>query len=41
VRFRAVRTVARIDGDDVLLPAEARELLEVEPGERVHVVPFG
>jgi arginine N-succinyltransferase len=40
VRFRAVRTVARIDGDDVLLPGEARELLEVEPGERVHVVPF-
>src|SRR5919206_2014102 len=40
VRFRAVRTPARIDGDDVLLPDDARDLLEVERGERVHVVPF-
>jgi arginine N-succinyltransferase len=40
VRFRAVRAQARIDGDDVLLPEEARELLEVERGERVHLVPF-
>ncbi|HET9595646.1 MAG TPA: arginine N-succinyltransferase [Anaeromyxobacteraceae bacterium] len=40
VRFRAVRTQARIDGDDVLLGEEAKELLEVERGERVHVIPF-
>jgi arginine N-succinyltransferase len=40
VRFRAVRAQARIDGDDVLLTDEARELLEVEQGERVHLVPF-
>jgi arginine N-succinyltransferase len=40
VRFRAVRTQARIDGDDVLLPDEARAQLEADPGERVHVVPF-
>jgi arginine N-succinyltransferase len=40
VRFRAVRTPARIDGDDVLLPDDARDLLEVERGEKVHVVPF-
>jgi arginine N-succinyltransferase len=40
VRFRAVRAPARIDGDDVLLGDGAKELLEVEPGERVHVIPF-
>ena len=40
VRFRAVRTPLRLEGDDALLPAEARALLEVAPGERVHVVPF-
>jgi arginine N-succinyltransferase len=40
VRFRAVRTPARVDGDDVLLPEDARALLQVEPGERVHLVPF-
>jgi arginine N-succinyltransferase len=40
VRFRAVRTPARVEGDEALLPAEARELLEVGHGERVHVVPF-
>jgi arginine N-succinyltransferase len=40
VRFRAVRTPLRVEGDDALLPAEARALLEVAPGERVHVVPF-
>jgi arginine N-succinyltransferase len=39
-RFRAVRAFARVDGDDVLLPAEARELLGVARGDRVHVVPF-
>ncbi len=40
VRFRAVRAAARIDGDDVLLAREARDLLQVSPGERVHLVPF-
>ncbi|MFL5272282.1 MAG: arginine N-succinyltransferase [Anaeromyxobacteraceae bacterium] len=40
IRFRAVRAFARVDGDDVLLPAEARELLGVARGDRVHVVPF-
>jgi len=40
VRFRAVRTRLRIEGEDAVLPAEARELLEVAPGERVHAVPF-
>jgi arginine N-succinyltransferase len=40
VRFRAVRTLARTDGDDVLLQVDARELLGVARGDRVHVVPF-
>ncbi|HZZ86260.1 MAG TPA: arginine N-succinyltransferase [Anaeromyxobacteraceae bacterium] len=40
VRFRAVRAPARFEGDDVLLPPEARERLEVEPGERVGVIPL-
>ena len=39
-RFRAVRTRARLEGDEVLLPREARALLEAEAGERVHVVPL-
>jgi arginine N-succinyltransferase len=40
IRFRAVRTRARFDGDTVRIPANARELLEAEPGERLHLVPF-
>ncbi|MFL5299987.1 MAG: arginine N-succinyltransferase [Anaeromyxobacteraceae bacterium] len=40
VRFRAVRTAARVDGDDLVLPREARALLAAEAGERVHAVPF-
>jgi arginine N-succinyltransferase len=40
VRFRAVRTACRVDGDDLVLPPAARRLLEVEPGERAHVIPF-
>ncbi len=40
VRFRALRTAAAITGDDVLLPREAKDLLLVGPGERVHAVPF-
>ena len=40
VRFRAVRTQGRIDGEEVRLPAGARERLGAEPGERLHLVPF-
>ncbi len=40
VRFRAVRTVSRLEGDAVRIPPRARELLAVEPGERLHLVPF-
>jgi arginine N-succinyltransferase len=39
-RFRALRTFARVDGDTVRLPQRARETLEAEPGERLHLVPF-
>ena len=39
-RFRAVRTRARVRGGAVELPAEARRLLGVRPGEAVHLVPF-
>jgi arginine N-succinyltransferase len=41
VRFRAVRTASRLEGDDLVLPRAARALLEVEPGDRVHAIPFG
>jgi arginine N-succinyltransferase len=40
VRFRAVRTPGRIVGHDLLLPREAKSLLRVGTGERVHAVPF-
>jgi arginine N-succinyltransferase len=39
-RFRCVRTQARIDSDHVHLPTQARELLEVEAGDTVHLIPF-
>ncbi len=41
VRFRAVCTPSRISGSSLRLPAEARRLLRVRPGDRVHAVPFG
>jgi arginine N-succinyltransferase len=40
IHFRAVRTPARIAGGEIALPARARTLLEVEPGDRVHTIPF-
>jgi arginine N-succinyltransferase len=40
VRFRAVRCAARHDGETVRIPARAREILDVDPGERLHLVPF-
>ncbi len=39
-RFRAVVSPLRVDGEEAILPASVREILEVEPGERVHTVPF-
>ncbi len=39
-RFRAVKCACRIDGEEAAIPAEARARLEVEAGDRVHVVPF-
>jgi hypothetical protein len=40
VHFRAVRTPARVSGGEIALPARARALLQVEPGYRVHSIPF-
>lgn len=39
-RFRAVCCAVRFDDQQVLLPAEAKQLLKVKPGERLAVVPF-
>ena len=39
IRFRAVRAQVRVDGDDAILPREAREILQATPGDRVHVIP--
>jgi arginine N-succinyltransferase len=39
-RFRAVRTRARVSGQSIRLPAEARRLLGVTQGDEIHVVPF-
>jgi arginine N-succinyltransferase len=39
-RFRAVRTRARVSGDQLLLPAAARAALGARPGDAVDVVPF-
>ncbi|WP_242394091.1 arginine N-succinyltransferase [Anaeromyxobacter oryzisoli] len=39
-RFRAVRCAARLEGDGVQIPEEAREVLRVRSGERLHLVPF-
>jgi arginine N-succinyltransferase len=40
IRFRAVRAEAAVEGGRVRLPAQARRLLRVRPGDRVHAVPF-
>jgi arginine N-succinyltransferase len=39
-RFRAVRTRARVSGEAVRLPPDARRALGVKPGESIHLVPF-
>ena len=40
MHLRAVRTRASFENDDLLLPREAKDLLLVGPGERVHSIPF-
>jgi len=40
IAFRAVRTRARLEGQRVRLPDDARSLLAAEPGDRLHLVPF-
>lgn len=39
-RFRAVRTPCRLEDDRACLPAKAREVLGIEPGDRIHTIPF-
>jgi arginine N-succinyltransferase len=39
-RFRAVRTPCRLDGEEAAISDEARALLGVSPGDRLHIVPF-
>jgi arginine N-succinyltransferase len=39
-RFRCVRTEVELSGDDVHVSGEARDLLEVSAGDRVHLIPF-
>ncbi len=39
-RFRAVRCPARVEGETLRIPEDARELLGAERGDRLHVVPF-
>ena len=40
IRFRAARAEAEVQGPSLRLGAEARRLLRVRPGDRVHAVPF-
>jgi arginine N-succinyltransferase len=39
-RFRAVRCQVRLDDRSAMLPAEAKEILELEPGMKVSCIPF-
>jgi arginine N-succinyltransferase len=39
-RFRAVRTPCRVDGEEAAISDQARALLGVSPGDRLHIIPF-
>jgi arginine N-succinyltransferase len=39
-RFRAVRSLVRIDEKFAFLPREAKALLDIQAGARISVVPF-
>lgn len=39
-KFRACRSACRLDDDKAFLPARTKELLKLEPGDRIHTVPF-
>lgn len=39
-RFRCVKTPTRIDGPNICLPAWAKDLLGVKPGDKVAAIPF-
>jgi arginine N-succinyltransferase len=40
VRFKAVRTPCRLDDDKAYLPRTAKAMLGVQPGDRIHTIPF-
>lgn len=39
-RFMAVKAPCRLDDDRAYLPAEVKEILSLEPGDRIHTIPF-
>lgn len=39
-RFRAVRTAARFDDQQILLPAKSKEILGAPAGARISIIPF-
>ncbi len=39
-RFRAVKSPVRFDDQTILLPGAVKELLDVDSGDRVSVIPF-
>jgi len=39
-RFRAVRTMARLDDKTAYLPARAKQLLDAPAGARLSIIPF-
>lgn len=39
-KFHAVKAACRLDDDKAYLPAKVKELLGLEPGDRIHTVPF-
>jgi arginine N-succinyltransferase len=39
-KFRACRSACRIDDDRAFLPARTKEALGLEPGDRIHTIPF-
>ena len=39
-KLRAVKSPCRLEGDRIWLPAETMRALKVDPGERIHTIPF-
>ena len=39
-RFRSVRCQARLENTQAFLPARAKEVLDIQPGSKVSIIPF-